>query len=637
MKEQRVSDELLRRLQQQSEARKSEEFIAARFADAKPPSQAHLPAPKGEQDIAALISSMSASGRPHYRQLEACWVPGTLAKVHLGSINILACECTRLLATHALSPGQDWMKIGKLLGQGGFGSVHQGYSEQTGRTYAVKTAKPGVGPKGMIREALAYCIVKPHPNILGCYCMNDIPESTGLVFELGISDLFDISTRQRRTKFSFDQIIGFLADGAQGLQHFNEHGICVNDFKQDNIIVCHANNPSGFIGKLADPGLWCGVTEWKVKRTGTTGRVPPENFEEGIEAAVTQDVFTVGAEACYMLARPEIKWETANMFAHSERVTMRTMSDGSFAKKFFRRQNLNELLPSDMLPEICKELAAAVAPEPEDRPQEVAVVTQFLRRLQLRMAQHQVSQDPVNLSAMVEEPQIIGTATGSGGGGGGVFGVSEREVVGKNNPEEDIFPMDDSDSGEAMLRLAEALAGGSGDSRVYEEQRKEQGQVGDGGGGGVRGGGGCCGGGCGSDVMDSSSAAQAGGKYGGTGNENVVPGLPSSMCTIDVDTLFAPAPPINVLGSTESMPSLEDLSWGEGSSPIADAGRLGREISGRGGNHGGDLNGGSDAGSEARTPTSGTSSMSNERERWGLVRGLASKTIASWFSPVGHG
>lgn len=31
---------------------------------------------------------------------------------------------------------------------------------------------------------------------------------------------------------------------------------------------------------------------------------------------------------------------------------MRTMSDGSFAKKFFRRQNLNELLPSDMLPEV---------------------------------------------------------------------------------------------------------------------------------------------------------------------------------------------------------------------------------------------------------------------------------------------
>ena len=59
------------------------------------------------------------------------------------------------------------------------------------------------------------------------------------------------------------------------------------------------------------------MTEWKVKRTGTTGRVPPENFEEGIEAAVTQDVFTLGAEACYMLARPEIKWETANMFAHS--------------------------------------------------------------------------------------------------------------------------------------------------------------------------------------------------------------------------------------------------------------------------------------------------------------------------------
>lgn len=41
---------------------------------------------------------------------------------------------------------------------------------------------------------------------------------------------------------------------------------------------------------------------------------------------------------------------------------MRTMSDGSFAKLFFRRQNLNKELPLDMLPEVRDSLREVVSP-----------------------------------------------------------------------------------------------------------------------------------------------------------------------------------------------------------------------------------------------------------------------------------
>ncbi|CAN0402578.1 unnamed protein product, partial [Laminaria digitata] len=100
------------------------------------------------------------------------------------------------------------------------------------------------------------------------------------------------------------------------------------------------------------------------------------------------------------------------------------------------------------------------------------------------------------------------------------------------------------------------------------------------------------GGGADAAVLDTTvnpaAATPSGGGGGGGKKEGreivILPEAPSSLSTIDVDTLFAPAPPlIRVLGSTESMPSLEDLSWGEGSPPIADGGRLGTESPGRGG------------------------------------------------------
>lgn len=35
-------------------------------------------------------------------------------------------------------------------------------------------------------------------------------------------------------------------------------GVIHCDVKLDNTLVCRGNGPGGFVGKLADPGLWCG-------------------------------------------------------------------------------------------------------------------------------------------------------------------------------------------------------------------------------------------------------------------------------------------------------------------------------------------------------------------------------------------
>lgn len=52
-------------------------------------------------------------------------------------------------------------------------------------------------------------------------------------------------------------------------------------------------------------------------RMGTVGRVPPENFDRAVEAAPDHDTFAVGADLCFMLARPDLMNEDVNMFTHS--------------------------------------------------------------------------------------------------------------------------------------------------------------------------------------------------------------------------------------------------------------------------------------------------------------------------------
>lgn len=48
------------------------------------------------------------------------------------------------------------------------------------------------------------------------------------------------------------------ADATEGLSFLHDNGMVHCDHKLINTLVCRSDGPSGFVGKVTDPGLWCG-------------------------------------------------------------------------------------------------------------------------------------------------------------------------------------------------------------------------------------------------------------------------------------------------------------------------------------------------------------------------------------------
>lgn len=53
-------------------------------------------------------------------------------------------------------------------------------------------------------------------------------------------------------------VASFEADASEGLAYMHSVGIVHCDLKLANTLVCRSDDPAGFIGKVADPGCWCG-------------------------------------------------------------------------------------------------------------------------------------------------------------------------------------------------------------------------------------------------------------------------------------------------------------------------------------------------------------------------------------------
>ena len=52
----------------------------------------------------------------------------------------------------------------------------------------------------------------------------------------------------------------FEADASEGLSFMHSVGIIHCDHKLVNTLICRADGPMGFVGKVTDPGVWCGVS-----------------------------------------------------------------------------------------------------------------------------------------------------------------------------------------------------------------------------------------------------------------------------------------------------------------------------------------------------------------------------------------
>lgn len=53
-------------------------------------------------------------------------------------------------------------------------------------------------------------------------------------------------------------VVSFEADATEGLSYMHDLGMIHCDHKLENTLVCRADGPTGFVGKVTDPGLWCG-------------------------------------------------------------------------------------------------------------------------------------------------------------------------------------------------------------------------------------------------------------------------------------------------------------------------------------------------------------------------------------------
>lgn len=67
-------------------------------------------------------------------------------------------------------------------------------------------------------------------------------------------------------------LASFEADATEALAHMHSMGVVHCDHKLANILICRSDAPGGFVGKVTDPGVWCG--ESRIGK-GTT------EFQEG--------------------------------------------------------------------------------------------------------------------------------------------------------------------------------------------------------------------------------------------------------------------------------------------------------------------------------------------------------------------
>lgn len=60
----------------------------------------------------------------------------------------------------------------------------------------------------------------------------------------------------------------FEADATEGLNHMHDAGVVHCDHKLENVLICRSDDPTGFVAKVTDPGIWCGEST-----IGNEGRV----------------------------------------------------------------------------------------------------------------------------------------------------------------------------------------------------------------------------------------------------------------------------------------------------------------------------------------------------------------------------
>mmetsp|Transcript_999 Transcript_999/g.2133 ORF Transcript_999/g.2133 Transcript_999/m.2133 type:complete len:420 (-) Transcript_999:382-1641(-) len=179
----------------------------------------------------------------------------------------------------------DFYKMGKVLGEGGFAQVMEGWDRDSAERFAIKVIKKReYNPYEMEFVLREMNIMKSinHPNIVRTYDIFDNDHTLHIVMEyMGGGELFDIIAAEGHLS---ERRASSVASGLiEGVSYLHEHGIVHRDIKPENILCGSRDWPLRV--KISDFGLAKFIDENEIQEErkrgvsaliGTPSYVAPE-------------------------------------------------------------------------------------------------------------------------------------------------------------------------------------------------------------------------------------------------------------------------------------------------------------------------------------------------------------------------
>src|SRR5262249_7580919 len=186
-------------------------------------------------------------------------------------------------------------RIGRRLGQGGFGRVYLARDDDLDRPVAIKVPSPErvSGPDDVeeyLREARALARLD-HPRIVPVHDVGRTGDGLCYVVSKYVEGS-DLAERMRQGRPAFRESAGLVATVAEALHHAHTRGLVHRDIKPANILLDGAGTPC-----VADFGLALKDEDYGTgaRRAGTPAYMSPEQARgEGHRVAGGSDVFGLG-------------------------------------------------------------------------------------------------------------------------------------------------------------------------------------------------------------------------------------------------------------------------------------------------------------------------------------------------------
>ncbi len=192
------------------------------------------------------------------------------------------------------NPSTERYRLGKLLGNGGFGDVHEAWDPALQRTVAIKRLKPDLvrdQPDNLLQEARLAASLR-HPAFIQIYSLEDDGHSKSIVMELvGGKTLHQLLST---TKLSRDQILDIVCQLADAMAQAHAAGLIHGDLKPANLMI----EPSGQL-RIMDFGLARKIDPLAtesgdvLQTQGTIAYLAPEILN-GKHPSTLSDIYAIG-------------------------------------------------------------------------------------------------------------------------------------------------------------------------------------------------------------------------------------------------------------------------------------------------------------------------------------------------------